>query len=249
LSHSPDTQNLFMPALAAYAVDAAERSLLMLDMLRRRGNAYFEQAAKTTPDVLHFESELILDGLSLPRPTAYRLLLILPPPGVALDALKRPFIVFDPRAGQGPGIGGFKQDSEVGLALTSGHPVYFVSFSSVPVKGQTIEDVCAASAAFVKHVIARHPEADKPCLIGNCQAGWQIALMSSIEPSLAGVLILAGAPLSYWAGVRGQSPARYTAGLVGGSWLDAFLSDLAVAFLMARGLCKLLSKAIPATPM
>src|SRR5262249_29968282 len=39
-------------------------------------------------------------------------------------------------------------------------------------------------------------------------------------------IILAGSPLSYWAGVRGQNPMRYTAGLLGGSWLTALMGDL-----------------------
>jgi hypothetical protein len=30
---------------------------------------------------------------------------------------KRPYIIIDPRAGHGPGIGGFKADSQVGVAL------------------------------------------------------------------------------------------------------------------------------------
>src|SRR6185295_17063584 len=38
--------------------------------------------------------------------------------------------------------------------------------------------------------------------------------------------IIAGAPLSYWAGVRGKNPMRYSGGLVGGSWLTAATSDL-----------------------
>jgi len=216
----------FAPALA-YGVDAVERSVLFWDVMRRRGNAFFEQSEKEAPDVLHFQTALVRDGRTLPRPVNYRLLQVFPATNATpMDPTKRPFVVFDPRAGQGPGIGGFKPDSEIGLALANGHPVYFVSFLTNPVPGQTIEDVCAASAAFVREVTARHPEADKPCLIGNCQAGWQLALMSSLEPHLAGVLILAGAPLSYWAGVRGQSSARYTAGLTLGSWVDSFASDL-----------------------
>ena len=35
-----------------------------------------------------------------------------------------PFVVFDPRARQGPGIGGMKHDSEIGVALANGHPCY-----------------------------------------------------------------------------------------------------------------------------
>ncbi|MBV9892395.1 MAG: DUF3141 domain-containing protein, partial [Rhizobacter sp.] len=72
-----------------------------------------------------------------------------------------------------------------------------------------------------------HPKADgKPVLIGNCQAGWQIMMMSAIRPDVAGPILLAGSPLSYWAGIRGQSPMRYLGGLLGGTWLSSLTSDL-----------------------
>lgn len=159
-------------------------------------------------------------------PVNYVLLQVLPPDGTLTDPLKRPFIIFDPRAGQGPGIGGMKRDSEVGLALMDGHPVYFVGFFPHPVEGQTIEDVSKAQAYFLEKIIERHPDAGQPCLIGNCQAGWQITLTSATNPSLPGVLILAGAPLSYWAGVKGKNPMRYGGGMTGGSWIIALASDL-----------------------
>ena len=80
-----------------------------------------------------------------------------------------------------------KQDSEIGVALAAGHPCYFVGFLPEPMPGQTIEDVCRAEARFVEEVVARHPEAEgKPCLIGNCQAGWQIMMMAAIRPELSG---------------------------------------------------------------
>ena len=44
----------------------------------------------------------------------------------------------DPRAGHGPGIGGFKADSEIGVAMAAGHPVYFVGFTPEPEPDQTI---------------------------------------------------------------------------------------------------------------
>ena len=93
--------------------------------------------------------------------------------------------------------------------------------------GQTIEDIARAEAIFLEKVIALHPEADgKPCVIGNCQAGWAIMMLASIRPELFGPIIVAGSPLSYWAGVRGKNPMRYAGGLLGGSWLTAFTSDL-----------------------
>ncbi|HEY4891350.1 MAG TPA: DUF3141 domain-containing protein, partial [Reyranella sp.] len=126
-----------------------------------------------------------------------------------------------------PGIGGMKQDSEIGVAMAAGHPCYFVGFLPQPMPEQTIEDVCAAEAAFVAAVAARHPEAEgKPVIVGNCQAGWQIMMMAAIRPDLVGPILLAGSPLSYWAGVRGRNPMRYLGGTLGGTWLTALTGDL-----------------------
>jgi pimeloyl-ACP methyl ester carboxylesterase len=213
--------------LLDYWVDAWQRSILLLDVLRQRGNNSIEHNARTAPNVLSFEAELVLDGRSLPRPVNYALVRIIPPAGTAIDPAKRPFIVFDPRAGHGPGIGGMKHDSEIGVALAAGHPCYFVGFLPDPVPGQMIEDVCEAEARFVEEVVKHHPNAEgKPCLIGNCQAGWQIMMMSAIHPEKVGPIMLAGSPLSYWAGVHGKNPMRYLGGLLGGTWLTSLAGDL-----------------------
>ena len=45
-------------------------------------------------------------------------------------------------------------------------------------------------------------------------------------PNCSGPIIIAGSPLSYWAGVHGKYPMRYSGGLLGGSWLTALTSDL-----------------------
>ncbi len=192
-----------------------------------RGNNCIEHNARSAPNVLSFDAELVLDGRTLPRPVNYGLVRIVPPKGSKIDPGKRPFIVFDPRAGHGPGIGGMKHDSEIGVALAAGHPCYFVGFLPDPMPGQTIEDVCEAEARFVAEVATRHPNADgKPCLIGNCQAGWQIMMMSAIHPEQVGPIMLAGSPLSYWAGVHGKNPMRYLGGLLGGTWLTSLAGDL-----------------------
>lgn len=210
-----------------YWVDAYQRTILFLDVLRQRGNNFFEQNARATPNVLNFDTELLLDGRNLERPVNYGLVRIVPPPDIPVDETKRPFIVFDPRAGQVPGIGGMKQDSEIGEALAVGHPCYFVGFSPNPVPGQTVEDVCRAEATFIETVAARHPKSDrKPALIGNCQAGWQIMMASAIRPDLPGPILLAGSPLSYWAGIHGKAPMRYLGGLLGGTWLTSLAGDL-----------------------
>jgi pimeloyl-ACP methyl ester carboxylesterase len=210
-----------------YWVDACQRSVLLLDVMRQRGNSHFEHIAQRTPNVLNFKFELVMSGRALERPVNYGLLRIVPPADVKIDPRKRPFIVFDPRAGHGPGIGGMKHDSEIGVALANGHSCYFVGFVPDPISGQTVEDVCHAEALFVRKVVERHPESEgKPCLIGNCQAGWQIMMMAATEPDLVGPLVLAGSPLSYWAGVHGKNPMRYLGGLLGGTWLTSLTGDL-----------------------
>jgi len=51
-------------------------------------------------------------------------------------------------------------------------------------------------------------------------------MLASLAPKEVGPILLAGSPLSYWAGVVGQYPMRYVAGLLGGSWIASLLSDL-----------------------
>ena len=216
-----------MNPLAEYVMDATQRTILFLDVLRRRSDEYYEQQARGVPHVLSFDVELVLDGRTLDRPANYLLVRVKPPEGVVIDPKKRPFVVVDPRAGHGPGIGGFKADSEIGVASRAGHACYFVGFTPEPEPGQTIEDVMRAEEVFLEKIIEMHPEADgKPCVIGNCQAGWAVMMLAAVRPDLFGPIIVPGSPMSYWAGVKGQNPMRYTGGLLGGSWLTALLSDL-----------------------
>jgi len=211
----------------AYATDAGQRAVLFMDVMRQRAQQATLHDAEAVPHVLSFEADLVCDGRTLPRPVNYLLVRIRPSENVVIDPIKRPFVVVDPRAGHGPGIGGFKADSEIGVALKAGHPCYFVGFLPDPVPGQTIEDIAMAEATFLERVIALHPEAEgKPCVIGNCQAGWAVMILASLRPELFGPIIVAGTPLSYWAGVEGQYPMRYSGGLMGGSWLTALTGDV-----------------------
>jgi pimeloyl-ACP methyl ester carboxylesterase len=217
---------MFTPVMD-YMIDAAQRGVLFCDVMRQRGNQYRERLAETVPHVLDYEVELVVDGRTLDRPVNYALARVIPPAGIEFDSKRRPFVVVDPRAGHGPGIGGFKADSEIGVAFKAGHPCYFIGFLPEPMPGQTIEDIARAEAVFLEKVIALHPEADgKPCVIGNCQAGWAVMMLAAIRPELFGPIIVAGSPLSYWAGVRGKFPMRYSGGLLGGSWLTALTGDL-----------------------
>ncbi len=207
-----------------YSVDAAQRSILYLDALRRRGDQFREHEAAGAPPVLAFDYEMVLDGRTLARPVNYALVKIAP--GAAENASRRPYVIIDPRAGHGAGIGGTKVESQVGVARREGHPVYFVIFFQRPEPDQTLADVCAAEATFLKRVQELHPDAPKPVVIGNCQGGWAVMLLAASTPDLTGPVILNGAPLSYWAGKNGTNPMRYLGGLFGGGLPARIVSDL-----------------------
>jgi hypothetical protein len=159
----------------AYQRDVWQRTVLFWDTLRQRANNMLEHERAGLPPLLDFKSETLLDARRFARPVNYALLRITQIGDDCLDNCvdvnKPPVIVVDPRAGHGPGIGGFKRDSEVGIALHNGHPVYFVIFFPEPCPGQTLADVLHALRSFVEQVASRHP-GKPPILYGNCQAGW-----------------------------------------------------------------------------
>jgi pimeloyl-ACP methyl ester carboxylesterase len=230
VTHCPTTPWELWQAWSRYAVDFAERSVLFWETLRKRGNKFLEHQRAGKPPVLHFEYRMILDARKFQRPVNYALVEIVPPGGVAVDATRRPYIVIDPRAGHGPGIGGFKDDSEIGAALRAGHPVYFVMFFPEPEPKQTLMDVCSAEQEFVRAVRALHPDSPKPVIVGNCQGGWAAMMLAASDPELTGPVVINGAPMSYWGGglndEQVNNPMRYLGGLAGGSWPASFLADL-----------------------
>jgi pimeloyl-ACP methyl ester carboxylesterase len=211
---------------SAYWLDVTQRSILFWDTLRQRGNNWLEHEKAGKPPLLDFDWETVADGRTFDKPVNYALVRILPPAGCEIDPASRPFVIIDPRAGHGPGIGGFKQDSQVGVALKAGHPVYFVIFFPEPVPGQTLADVSRAEAEFLRIVGARHPKTRKPVVVGNCQGGWASMLVGALEPDLVGPIVINGAPMSYWAGNDGENPMRYAGGMLGGVWPALLASDL-----------------------
>lgn len=215
-----------LEAWSSYLTDAWQRSVLTLDVLRERGNVFNELSEGDIPPVLDFEYDLIIDGRELPKPVNYSLVVIRPPEGVTIDPARRPFMIVDPRAGHGAGIGGFKPESQVGDAFAEGHAVYFVIFRKWPEPGQTLADVRDAEAAFLDEIRRRHPKAEKPVVIGNCQGGWGCMLLAASHPDKVGPIAINGAPMSYWAGTNGRNPMRYMGGLVGGVWPAMLMSDL-----------------------
>jgi len=163
--------------------------VLFVDTLRPRGNDHFERRAARAPNVLRFEFELILSGSALERPVNYELVRILPPPGVEIDARKRPFIVFDPRAGHGPGIGGMKHDSEIGVALAAGHSCYFVGLG-----WRRTTDVVLAAASALSAATFSFLSAANPNIVGRRRRLKEARLCSPRQPLGCG-MHLAGAPV------------------------------------------------------
>lgn len=219
------TGELFRMA-ADYGLDAMQRLALTLDVLRERGNNDKSHEEAGTPPVLDYDYRVLVDGRSLARPVNYQLLKILPPKGVKVIDGKRPYMIIDPRAGHGAGIGGFKPDSQVGVALRAGHPVYFVVFRQHPEPGQTLADVMNAEAGFLREIARLHPESSKPVVVGNCQGGWATLILAAAHPDLTGPLVLNGAPVSTWSGQIGESPMRYNGGLLGGVLPAMLMADL-----------------------
>lgn len=209
-----------------YVTDAMQRSSLFMDVMRKRGNEMVDMTKDNSSTVLNFKFEKLMDGSSFERPINYWLARMLPPEGVVTDNNKRPYVIQDPRAGQGPGIGGFKKDSEIGDALKNGHPVYFVGFNSTPIDGQTYEDIIKGQVKFYEKVAELHPNSPKMCAMGNCAAGYLTMFSAMQRPDIFGPIMIAGSPLSYWNGERGRYPMRYAGGMVGGSWINSLLGDL-----------------------
>ncbi len=223
------TDNFWAWTPFAYAIDTLQRQVLFWDAIRKRADICLEHESQGLPPVLNFEYEMVLDARHFDRPCNYALLAISRFGDACMehcfDPEKPPVIIVDPRAGHGPGIGGSKRESEVGVAMHQGHAVYFVAFYPKPEPHQSIPDVLEALSRFVTEVRRRHDDRP-PILIGNCQAGWMLTLLSAVHKELSGPVVLCGSPLSYWAGKPGKNAMQLEGGLVGGSWLSHFLGDL-----------------------
>ena len=214
--------------IADYWLDALQRSVLLLDVLRQRGNIALRAQRENGAQRAALQGRA---GARWPharpagelRAGAHR---------AARGGTSRPTesarsssSIRGPATG--PGIGGMKQDSEIGVALAGGPSLLLRRLPAQPDAGPD-DRGCLPRRGDVRETVARrHPEAEgKPALIGNCQAGWQLMMMAALQPDLRGPIMLAGSPLSYWAGVRGKNPMRYLGGVLGGTWLTALAGDL-----------------------
>ena len=210
----------------SYSTDSSKRLLQTVDVLKERGDIFLEHELAGCPPVLDYDYQVIMDAIKFERPCNYVLLKIKPPKGIITNDDSRPYIIIDPRAGHGAGIGGFKHESQVGVALNQGHPVYFVAFKRLPEPKQTIADVTYAEGKFVREVEKRHPRAQAPVIIGNCQGGWAALILAATNPDIKGPIVLNGAPISAWSGEVGVNPMRYKAGVHGGTWLSMLSADM-----------------------
>jgi pimeloyl-ACP methyl ester carboxylesterase len=230
LARTPATELAGWSAWPQYALDCAQRAVIFWDTLRQRGNNYVAHEEQGCPPVLRFQYEMLIDGRTLERPVNYALVRIVPSEGVTVVPRRRPYVIKDPRGGHGPSIGGLKDDSQVGVALRAGHPVYFVILFRDPEPGQTLIDVSAAERAFIHKVRELHPDSPKPAIVGNCQAGWAAMMLAVSDPDDTGPIVVVGAPMAYWGGAwregEGDNPMRYAGGMLGGTRLASLAADI-----------------------
>ncbi len=208
-----------------YLIDFWQRYFLFIDVLRKRANNMIEHYQKGMPPLIHFKYEEVIDARGFERPANYILYKLLPEEDMKIDPEKRPIMIFDPRAGHGPGIGAFKRNSEAGIAMLEGHQCYLIGFFPEPCEGQTLDDVGRAILTFIDVMHDLHPD-NPPVIYANCQAGWLVSMIAASRPDITGPLVINGTPLSYWAGRELVNPMRVAGGLTGGVWMTMFLADL-----------------------
>jgi hypothetical protein len=215
-----------------YGIDLAQRSVLMSDVLRRRGNQYFDYQEAGLPPITPFPLEKIMDGRDLDRPVNRTLVRVTDRRTADTgrrsdwaDQTKRPIIFQDPDAGRGL-ISASRETSEMGLSIDTGHPTFLILVQPETVRGQTMDDLVAATRIFAEKVRELCPHEKPPAFIGNCQAGWQMALSAARTPGIEGPVVPVGAPLSYWSRGAERHSLRFAGGLSLGTWLPLFLGDI-----------------------
>ena len=171
----------WLTAGAEYAVDAAQRSVLFWDVMRQRGNQYREHKAENAPNVLDYKAELVIDGRTLQRPVNYRAGAHRTA-GRRRDRSEAPTLRHRRSARRSwPGhrrLQGRQRDRR-----RASRPVIpATSSASFPsrCRARPSRISPAPKRSFIERVIALHPQADgKPCVIGNCQAGWAVMMLAA----------------------------------------------------------------------
>ena len=128
-------------------------------------------------------TKMIADARDYERPANHALVRIIPPAGVVVDDAKRPFVIVDPRAGHGPGIGGSRRIRK--SASLCPPAIRSTSSSSIRTRcpGQTLRRCHATrrpnSSASSPSAI---PDSQKPVIVGNCQGGWAVMMLAAARP-------------------------------------------------------------------
>ena len=95
------------PQWLEYLSDAGQRAVLFTDAMRQCGNYFVEHENNANKTVLSWDHEVVVDGSKLDRPVNYSLVRIIASEDIRVREDGRPYIIIDPRAGHGSGIGGF----------------------------------------------------------------------------------------------------------------------------------------------
>jgi hypothetical protein len=144
----------------------------------------------------------------------YALLRIVPPGGMAIDIHSQPYVIINPRGGHGFGTGGFNDDSQVGVALRAGHPVYLVMVF-LRARGGPALAPCLQRRATVREASARTASgASKPAIVGNCVGSWVAMILAAASLGNTGPVVVVGGLMSYrggaWRDGADDNPMRYT---------------------------------------
>ena len=175
-----------MTAWPDYMVDAFQRSILFLDLLRQRGDEEIEITSRPMATVLSFGHDVLMDGRSLPRPINYTLRVSF------RRRASRPirgngrswWSILAPARGRASA--GSRPRARSAMPSNAGHPVYFIGFGAMPAPGQQFLDVVEGQVRFFERVVELHPDAPRPFAIGNCQAGYQTLMVAILRPDLFG---------------------------------------------------------------
>ena len=167
-----------------YAVDAAQRSILFLDIMRQVGNhAVEQQIERQRRRFWSTNIRMIMDGRQQQPPVNYALVHIQPPAGVEDRSEQAPLHDHRPARRPWPWHRRLQERQPGRRRARAGHAVYFVIFFQQPEPGQTMADVCALEGRFFREVRAAPSERAGPVTVGNCQGGWAADAAGGLQPA------------------------------------------------------------------
>ena len=214
---------------ASYWTDAWQRSVLYLDVMRQRSDQYYEQKAKKAPHVLSFDAELVLDGRTLReagqlpagahQPAGGR-------DGRSAEAARSWWSIRAP--GTGPGIGGFKADSEIGVAMQRRPSLLLRRLHARADAGPDDRGHHARRGGVPREghrSCTPRPKAS-PASSATARPAGRCCWWRRSGPSCSARSSSPARRCRTGPACEGENPMRYTGGLAGGSWMTALAGDL-----------------------